>query len=142
MCPAGVMKNNGKSKVKRTSMKLSLIVAAVLFPIVCHAEGSSTAASPSGISALKISAQEATAVIKLPKGKLRIVKAGDEFEIGEYDVRILEVAEGRLVMEEIKDKYTETVIFRNKGREWTVERIRKIGGEHPDMVLPKRSQKP
>lgn len=82
---------------------------------------------------LKIAPEEQMATVRFQDGKLRVVKTGES--IGE-NLRIVEIAKGRVVLEERTDKGTEKVIVRLEGGKQRVERIRKTAEKQPVLIAP------
>jgi len=92
------------------------IIAIVL---MCVSEG--LADNAHGIQVLKISPQDERVVVKTADGKTQVIKPGDALASG----TVIEIAEGRVVLEERQGNDKETVIIRLKDGKQTVERIRK-----------------
>ena len=87
------------------------------------------------IRVLKISGQDERAVVKLPNGKMKVIKTGDS--LGEQGV-VIEVAKDRIVVEEKKGKLTETVIIRLENGKQRVERLRKSAERQPELYAPQQ----
>ena len=85
---------------------------------------------------LKVAAQEEKAVVKTPEGKLQVVGVG-EFVAG---ARVIEIAEGRVVLEETGVQGPETIIIRLDGKHQRIERLRRQGEQPPAMVAPAEIQ--
>jgi hypothetical protein len=101
-------------------------------------------ASSDGLQVLKISPQDKTSVIRGNDGKLTLVKEGDSLDTKKFSVHsapfaektkknekkhtltVIEIAEGRVVLEEKQGDEGETIIFRLVDGKQKVERIRKI----------------
>jgi hypothetical protein len=90
------------------------------------------AASIDAIQVLKISGQDGRAVIKDLTGKTVVVKKGDS--VGPTG-RVIEIAAGRVVIEENKGATADVVIFRLVNGKQHVERIRKTM-DKPNVVAP------
>lgn len=110
-----------------------VILAASFCLSVCTLAG---AASLDNIQFLKISPQDAKAVIKNADGKLLVIKPGDVVEEG---VTVREIATGRIVLEEKTDKGSETIIVRMSNDKANIERIRKQPVNRPVLVAPAKS---
>ena len=80
------------------------------------------------IHILRIIEQDEKAMIKLPDGRMHILKVGDS--IGKKG-RVIEIVEGRIVIEERTEKGPETVIIRFENGKQRIERIRKAGDKQP-----------
>lgn len=91
------------------------------------------AASLNEIQLLRILTQEERAVIKTPDGKTQTIKVGDP--IGE-SARVIEITEGRVVIEEKTKTGMETVIIRLDEKGQRVERMRKTIEETPFIDAP------
>jgi hypothetical protein len=83
---------------------------------------------------LRIIEQDEKAMIKLPDGRMHILKVGDS--IGKKG-RVIEIVEGRIVIEERTEKGPETVIIRFENGKQRIERIRKAGDKQPILYAPK-----
>lgn len=81
---------------------------------------------------LKVAAPEQKAVVKTPAGKLQVVGVGDVVA----DARVVEIAEGRVVLEEDGREGPETVIVRLDGKHQRIERLRRQGEKSPGRVMP------
>jgi len=85
------------------------------------------------IQVLKISPENERALIRDPEGRNQILKVGDR--IGDHG-KVVEIAEGRVVIEERTDQGAETVIIRFEKGTQRVERIRKMGDKLPIPYSP------
>lgn len=85
------------------------------------------------IQFLKIAPQEQKAVVKTPAGKLQVVGVGQELV---PNIKIIEIAEGRVVLEEAGEQGPETIIIRLDGKYPRIERLRRQGERPPAMVAP------
>lgn len=88
------------------------------------------------IQFLKVAPQEQKAVVKTHDGKLQLIGVGEAIA----GARVVEIAEGRVVLEEQGAQGTETVIFRLDGKHQRIERLRTRGEKAPAMVLPANRQ--
>ncbi len=86
------------------------------------------------IQVLKISGSDQRAVIKDIDGKTKLIKPGDP--IGKT-AKIVEIAAGRVVIEEKAGNQAETVIIRLEDGKQRVERIRKTGEKQPPLYSAK-----
>ncbi len=84
---------------------------------------------------LKIAVPEARAAVKTPDGALHIVKVGDS--IGDRGGTVKEIAEGRIVLEEMGDREMETVIIRVENGKQRIERIKRKLEAPPLLFAPK-----
>jgi hypothetical protein len=173
-------------------MKSTIFMTAIIIilPVFASAKEPAAEATADTIQVLKISPQDGRAVIKTPDGKMEIIKAGDVLRIDDRtvsssglrvkseekqkpvagsEVRVVEIAEGRVVLEEKKGVETETVIIRleeetgsglreqkiapsselrvvgKETRKTTapkqrIERIRKTGEKRPELLAPQATQ--
>jgi len=87
---------------------------------------------------LKISAQDERAVIKTDDGKMQIIKPGDSLGTSG---KVVEIAAGRVVIEEKKGNVTEKVIIRLVDGKQKVERVRKTTEQVPPMFAPPEKDK-
>jgi hypothetical protein len=82
---------------------------------------------------LKLAPQEQKAAVKTPEGKLELVGVG---AVVAGDCQIVEIAEGRVVLERPGDDGKETIIVRVDGKHQRIERLRPKGEKPPVMVVP------
>jgi hypothetical protein len=87
---------------------------------------------------IKISPQDARAVMKGEDGKLSVIKPGDV--IGDT-MTVKEIAPGRIVLEEKSGKGPETVIVRLDGGKTRIERLSKTPERRPLLVAPAKVDK-
>lgn len=113
-----------------------------------------SAMSVDEIHVLKISGKDQRAVIREAEGKKRVVKPGDVLrsedtkdqvagsglrdktgdnneQVNQFELRVVEIAEGRVVLEEKKGNDKVKIIIRMVEGQQTVERIRKTGEKRP-----------
>lgn len=119
-------------------MKILTITVIFFISLLTFAEESSPPIPVNEIVVIKISAQDARAVIKIPGEKLRMIQTGDE--IGAR-AKVIEIARERVVIEELTDKGTETVIIRFKDGQQSVERIRSVPEDSPQLYVPNQGGK-
>jgi len=113
------------------SMKSSnLFLVVFLFFLLA---GHSQAAGLEKIQFLKISPQEQKAVVKTPEGKLQMVGVGDIID----EAMIVEIVEGRIVLERPGESGPETIIIRLNGKHQRIESILPRGEKPPVMTAPK-----
>ena|SRR4030042_3695684 len=80
------------------------------------------------IKVIKISAPDKSAVIKTAGGPLKLIKVGAVVDgVG----KVIEIAEGLIVIEVRGDKRNEQIIFRLEHGKQTIERIRTVTDEKP-----------
>lgn len=138
------MKKNGKRFYLRKSDLISVLL---MFFIGSFAY----AETIDDIRVLKISSQDQRAAVKLSDGKMVIIKTGDVLRVAGdglrvvserkkkkrvagYEVRVKEIAEGRVVFEERKDRQglPERVVIRVAGSgKQRVERMKRTSAEKP-----------
>jgi hypothetical protein len=85
------------------------------------------------IKVLKISQKDQRAVIKIGHNNLRVVGLGDSIR---KNSRIIEISQGRIVMEEITDMGKEIIIIRLENGKQRVERIKKAEEESKPFLVP------
>ena len=107
----------------------SLICIGLLLAFPCL----SLAAGLEQYQFLKLSPQEQKAVVKTPEGKLELVGVG---AVIAGDCQVVEIAEGRVVLERSGDDGKETIIVRLDGKHQRIERIRPRGEKPPTMLAP------
>ncbi len=94
---------------------------------IAHANGLTN------VQFLKIAPQDQKAIIKTPDGKLKVIKQGDA--IGE-SAKVIEIIEGRIVLEETTERGVETVIIHLENGKQRIERLRKQGEGQTMPVAP------
>ena len=116
----------------RTS--LAVLILAILTPIAGISQGQEKTYVIEAIQIVRISSEDERATVRTPDGKIQVIKVGDS--IGERG-KVIEIVEGRIVIEERTDKGPETVIIRFENGKQRIERIRKAGGRQPILYAPK-----
>ena len=116
-------------------MKLLIIIIAISLPFLVSAEEALPDISMDEIKVLKISSQDERAVIKTPEKRAKMIKVGDR--IGNNS-RVIEIAKGRVVIEEFTKRGAETVIIRVENGKQTVEKVTKM--LEPQKILLRASQ--
>ncbi|OGR33495.1 MAG: hypothetical protein A2091_10105 [Desulfuromonadales bacterium GWD2_61_12] len=119
------------------SMRMNFMLT-VAFVFLLSA-GYSLAAELEAFQFLKISPQEQKAVVKLPEGELQMVGIG---AVIAGDARIVEIVEGRVVLEQPGEAGDETVIVRLDGKQQRIERISKRGEKPPETTAPVKERDP
>lgn len=107
-----------------------IILAAVGLSLLFAAQGLATGLEK--FQFLKVAPQEQKAVVKTPGGQLQVVGVG-ELVAG---ARVVEIAEGRVVLEEAGVQGPETIIIRLDGKHQRIERLRRQGERPPALVAP------
>lgn len=102
-------------------MKKSMILVAVV-TLVLVSGGPSLSAGLNDYKFLKIAPLDQRAVVKTADGTLQLVKVGDMLA---EEARIIEIAEGRILLQRHDSQGDETVIVRLQGKTQRLERIRK-----------------
>lgn len=129
--------------------QVTAIMCSAVIVFVC-ASGA-FADSTMNIQVLKISPQDERAVIKTADGKTKVVKPGDvlteQFSSQQKQTNntktltVIEIAEGRVVLEERQGNDKETVIIRLKDGKQTVEKVRRTApGSNPLLKAAISSQ--
>lgn len=115
-------------------IKFVFLALMVLISLVASARGQAQEITLESIQILRIVEQDEKAMTKLPDGRMHILKVGDS--IGKSG-KVIEIVEGRIVIEEKSDKGSETVIIRFEDGKQKIERIRKVGNKQPVLYSPK-----
>lgn len=115
-----------------TIMK-KMILATVGLALLFAAQGLATGLEK--FQLLKVAAPEAKAVVKTPEGKLQVVGVGESIA----GAKVIEIAEGRVVLEEDGQDGPETVIIRLDGQHQRIERLRRQGEKPPVRVMPAKA---
>jgi hypothetical protein len=116
--------------------KVTFIVLALMIVILpfTSVKGHAQEITVASIHILRIVEQEEKAMIKLPDGRMHILRVGDL--IGKKG-KVIEIVQGRIAIEEKTDKGPETVIIRFEDGKQRIERIRKVGDKQPVLYSPK-----
>ncbi|WP_298434752.1 hypothetical protein [Geobacter sp.] len=77
-------------------------------------------------------------MVKLPDGKLQMVKPGDAVV---DNVTVKEIAQGRIVLEDKSGKDVETVIVRMENGKQRIEHLKTTPDVSPMLVAPGKSGK-
>ena len=113
---------------QRSTSGVIVVVALVLLfcgPVFSQAQSSLAIEK---IKVIKISAPDKSAVIKTAGGPLKLIKVGAVVDgVG----KVIEIAEGLIVIEVRGDKRNEQIIFRLEHGKQTIERIRTVTDEKP-----------
>lgn len=140
--------------------KLTILVIAISIFLIPWEKERAGASEIDSIQVLRIMPQEETAIIQAPDGKRQLIKVGDvisdviskdefrvqspeaEIQSSKYKVqsaglRVVEIAEGRIVFEERTNKGLETVIIRVEDGKQRIERIRRVGDQQPAPLRPR-----
>jgi hypothetical protein len=113
-------------------MKKNIRILTLLLVFLFLLTGQSLAAGLEKIKFLKISPENHKAVLKTPEGELQLVGVGDV--VG--DATIVEIVEGRIVLERPSEGGKEMVIVRfDEGRQ-RIESIQARGEKPPVMTAP------
>lgn len=112
------------------SITHKIFLATFIFSLLFAASGLATGLEK--FQFLKVAPPEQKAVVKTPAGKLQVVGVGDVVA----DARVIEITEGRVVLEEAGQDGSETVIIRLDGKHQHIERLRRQGEQPPALVVP------
>lgn len=110
----------------------------ILFLVLAASISVAQAAPLDKVQFLKISPQDAKAVVKLPDGKLQVVKPGDAVV---ENVTVQEIAQGRIVLDDKSGKDVETVIVRMESGKQRIERLKTKPDDSPMLVAPGKGGK-
>ena len=131
----GVPRNRRKGHVtmKIKIVIIIIIITAILYSFVSFAGEPAKKDASDTFRVLKISVQDARAVIRTPEGKTMVIKPGDD--LGSAG-KVIEIAADRVVLEEKNGAETETVIIRLKDGKQSVERLKKTDQKRPVLYAP------
>jgi hypothetical protein len=115
-------------------VKFTVLALMILILLVTSARGQTQQITVESIHILRIIEQDEKAMIKLPDGRMHVLKVGDL--VGKNG-KVTEIVEGRIVIEEKTDKGPETVVIRFENGKQRIERIRKVGDKQPLLYSPK-----
>lgn len=107
-------------------MKLIIIILITLMPLLVFAEKPLQRVCVDDIKVIKISPRDERAVIKASERRLQVIKVGDIIRVTCSRLRVVEITKERIVIEEMTDRGTETVIIRVENGKQRVERISKV----------------
>lgn len=85
------------------------------------------------VRVIKISPQDGRAVVSAAGGKPLVIKVGDT--VGS-NAKVIEISDGRVVIEETKGHEIETIIIRLEDGKQKVQRLKKSGGPKPALLAP------
>jgi len=108
--------------------RLTVIALILLLPRVAVAEESLKGIAIEDIEVIRISPQDARAVIKAPGHDLTLLKVGDE--IGKNG-RVSEITNGRIVIEEESDQARDKIIIRIEDGKQRIERLTRSPQNRP-----------
>ena len=89
-------------------MRFFILILAILILAVSLGEITAQEMTVESIHILRIIEQEERATIRLPDGRMHILKVGDS--VGKNG-KVIEIVEGRIVIEEKTDRGPETIII-------------------------------
>jgi hypothetical protein len=115
-------------------IKFFFLALMVLISLVASVKGQTQEITLESIQILRIIEEDGKAIIKLADGRMHILKVGDS--IGKNG-KVIEIVEGRIVIDERMEKGPETVIIRLENGKQRIERIRKAGDKQPVLYSPK-----
>jgi hypothetical protein len=113
---------------KMNKTKLTILVVAISIFLIPLVKEIVVALEIDSIRVLRILPQEETAMIQAPDGKRQLIKVGDS--VGRNG-KVIEIIEGRIVLEERTKMGLETVIIRLEDGKQRIERIRRVGDQQP-----------
>jgi len=120
---------------------LRILTLIILISLFVSARGQAQQITIESIQVLRILDQEEKVMIKLPDGKTHILKLGDDLtkdplRVTGSGLRVVEITEGRIVIEGRTEKGPEKVIIRFEKGKQRIERIRKIEEGQPGLYSP------
>jgi len=119
-------------------MKFLMIIIAVWISTAAIAKEPPKERPTGDIRIIKISAVDQTAAIKTSTDKVSMIKVGDQISHGG---KVTEITKGRIVIEELTGRGTETVIFRVENGKQTVERINRAPKKTSVFFAPQGVEK-
>lgn len=122
----------------KESYSMQKHIQIILFLVLAASISVAQAAPLDKVQFLKISPQDAKAVVKLPDGKLQVVKPGDAVV---ENVTVQEIAQGRIVLDDKSGKDVETVIVRMESGKQRIERLKTKPDDSPMLVAPGKGGK-
>jgi hypothetical protein len=127
-------------------VKFVFSVLTIVVLLATSARGLAQQITIESIQVVRILDQEEKAMIKLPDGKMHILKVGDDLtkdplRVTGSGLRVVEITEGRIVIEEKTERGLEKVIITVENGKQRIERIRKIGEGQPGLYSPVQRDK-
>lgn len=113
----------------------SLFLAMVILALI---PGIAAAGPLDKVRFIKISAQDAKAVVRSADGKMTVIKPGDTVV---ENITVKEIIPGRIILEEKTARGPETIIVRMDNGKTRIERLRKQAEAGSAPVAPAQSQK-
>ena len=114
-------------------MRIVILIFAILFPLMSAAGEPAKMDAAYPLQVLKISAQDARAVVKTSEGKTVVIKPGTDLGASG---KIVEIAADRIVLEVKSGVEAETVIIRLKDGKQSVEWLKKTDQKRPALYAP------
>jgi hypothetical protein len=113
-------------------VKFFVLIAILLLPSFTLAGEAAKPIEIGKLQALKIDGKDERAVIKALDGKMQVVKPGDVLRVAgsaskkdRKSLRVVEIAEGRIVLEEKQGRNIEKIIVRLESGRQRLERVKK-----------------
>jgi hypothetical protein len=113
--------------------RIAIIIIARLLPLDSVAGESAKKDATYPLQVLKISSQDARAVVRTSEGRTMVIKPGDDLGAAG---KVVEIAADRVVLEEKSGVEAETVIIRLKDGKQSVERLKKTDQKRPVLYAP------
>ncbi len=117
-------------------MRINMVLILMLILLVpVAATAGEQAVKVESIRVVKTSPIDEKAVIKV-HGKLQVVKVGDQLSAVSPQLKVIEIAKDRVVLEETGENGPEMVIIRIAEGKQKVERMRKAADRQPMLYAP------
>lgn len=154
---------NQKGIIKIMKIIFGILILAMASSALAAGKEPAQPVKAETVQILKIAPQDQRAVIKTPDGKMQIIKPGDVIDSRQHsavsrqetagrrqsaagksqaaELKVVEIAADRVVIEEKKGNETEKVIIRLVHGNQKIERIRKTAEQAPAMLAPAEKDK-
>ena len=109
-------------------LRYSLATSVLVIALLTLQPTPSLALSIQHLQVVKISPADGSAVVKTSEGGLRLIRVGSSLD---QNNRVVEIADGRIVIQSKTPKGLETIIIRIEDGRQKIERIGKIGDLRP-----------
>lgn len=111
-----------------TMLRYSLATSVLVIALLTLQPTPSFALSIQDLQVVKISPADGSAVVKTSENGLRLIRVGSSLD---QNNRVVEIADGRIVIQSKTPKGLETIIIRIEDGRQKIERIGKIGDLRP-----------
>jgi hypothetical protein len=105
----------------------------LVMPLVASAKEPGMAGSVDKMQVLKIAAQDGRAVVRLADVQPHVIAVGDVLD---SNAKVIEISDGRVVVEEARENEIEMIIIRLNDGEQTTQRIKRVSQPGAALLTP------